>query len=808
MKSNLRTKDIYNYGYAILAFICAFWCISAFEIYSSKSSGIIIPNLGSAILYKLLNDFWCGLIIGILLFPIFFLIKLFFKKALIVINILLVVFVIIQFSLVKYSLSTLVNLGADILGYSYDDIFSTVTVSESISITYFLPFIIFPLAFIISYILLKKYINNRIFIGTSILFILVFGSIKLALPDASSEMYQNKTSYLTKSIIKFQSEKSKLNAYNIFDREDYPLLKSTDNSEDVLSSFLEAKEDKPNVVVIVVEGLGSEFVDDNNFSGFTPYLDSLITKSLYWENFVSTTGRSFGILPALFGSLPYGEKGFLELVDTPSHISLMSVLKSNGYKTSYFSGGPSSFDRKVNFLEYNGIDNLIDEKKYGPNYVKTKSDDNGFSWGYPDSEIFRKALSSLDLEKQPRLDIVMSLSNHEPFDFPKKEAYMTKVEEMLNNSSHRSTSLKEQILNHKDIFGCLLYTDDAIKEFMNAYAKRPDYSNTIFIITGDHRLIPIAQKDKLCRFHVPFLIFSPLQKKIEKFKSISSHWDVTPSLLSYLTNNHKFKPLEKTAWMGKGLDTMRQFRNRNSIPLMRYKGGLNDIIYKDYLYADGELFKIKENFGTYKVIEEEIVKKMEDTLIEFKKMNAYVTQRNKIFPDSLNIYVQPKTKFSEAQLAVINKYANDKTYDELLLIARDLSFNKEYETTRLLCDYILNEFPNYTDARILKGRTLAWERSYVESEKVLLNALKRSPFYNDAYSAILDMYWWSGQEEKSIQIFDQAIKNELESPELGFKMAKAHQRMNNLNQANKIMDSIITKYPDIPEYLTFKKTLK
>jgi len=51
------------------------------------------------------------------------------------------------------------------------------------------------------------------------------------------------------------------------------------------------------------------------YGGFTPYLDSLTTKSLYWENFLSNTGRTFGVLPSLLGSLPFGKSGFMELED-------------------------------------------------------------------------------------------------------------------------------------------------------------------------------------------------------------------------------------------------------------------------------------------------------------------------------------------------------------------------------------------------------------------------------------------------------------------------------------------------------------
>ncbi|TGV01949.1 sulfatase-like hydrolase/transferase [Flavivirga rizhaonensis] len=805
MTFNIEKEAINKYVYLTISLIGALWFVSLFELFAAKTSE---TNIFLASIYKLVNDFWSGLIIGTLLLPLFLLLNSLIKKqAIIITKTLFILFVIIQFSLVKYSLTTNLNLGVDILGYSFNDAFSTVSVSESISITYFFPFIIFPLLFLLLY----KYINNSIpkrkLIGVSILSILLLGCLKLIIPGVSSKPHQNKISFLVNDIIKFQCEKSKLNASEFANRTDYPLLKSVNNSKDVLSPFLTFKEGKPNIVFIVVEGLGSEFVDGNQYSGFTPYLDSLISKSLYWKNFVSTTGRSFGILPSLFGSLPYGETGFLDVTKTPSHISLISILKANGYKTSYYSGGPSSFDRKINFLEYNGIETLIDENKYGPSFEKTKGNDGGFSWGYPDSEIFRKALTSFQIEKQPRLDIIMTLSTHEPFEFPKKEEYMAKVDKLLA-SSNELEPIKNQINDHKDIFGCLLYTDNAIKEFMHGYEQRPDYSNTIFIITGDHRLIPITQKDKLCRFHVPFLIYSPLLKKADTFKSVSSHWDVTPSILNSLIKNFKFKPLDKTPWVGNGLDTTRHFRNIHKIPLMRYKGSINDFIYKDYLYSDGELFKINENFGTYKVNEEVIVKTMTDSLLAFKRINAYVTQQNKIFPDSLNIYVTPKTEFSSEQLATINEHTKGKTYDEILFIARDLSFKKQYEIARLLCDYILNEYPNYTDARILKGRSLAWERNYEESEKVLLNAIKRSPYYDDAYLAILDMYWWSGQDNKSVQIFNQAKKNDVLNADIPFKMAKAYQRLDHKAFAIKLMDSIIKIHPNNSDYLAFKKGLK
>ncbi|MDO9275026.1 MAG: sulfatase-like hydrolase/transferase [Lutibacter sp.] len=800
----------YSYKYIYLSFslILSFWAISLFEFFMTAANGIEQTNLAASLGYKLLNDFWAGLGIGLLFSPLY-LLFFFIKKSIgnLLVKVLFSLIVIAQFALVKYSLTTLINLGADILGYSLDDMYTTVTASESMSFLYFLPFVMFPLLYFGINYALNRFTNERQIFATAIILVTAFGSLKMIFSEASETVFQNKLYYLGADIYRYQQERNIANAYNLSGRNDYPLLKPFKYSKDVLSPFFNIYGEKPNIVIIIVEGLGGEFVGKNEYSGFTPYLDSLISKSLYWENFVSNTGRTFGVVPSILGSLPYGEKGFLELNPLPSHFSLISVLKANEYTTSFYTGDDSSFDRKINFLEYNGIDHIIDQNKFGKGYVKTQENSGGFSWGYPDAEIFKKTLSELDGKKQPRLDIVMTLSNHEPFEFPSKSSYLTKVDSMLHSKQIFKVEKKE-IIAYKEVFASLLYTDKSIENFMKAYAERPEYNNTIFIITGDHRLIPIAQKDKLCRFQVPLLIFSPMLKKAEKFKSISSHWDITPSLLSFLMNNYKFNKLKETSWMSNGLDTARQFRNIHKIPLMRYKGTINDYIYNDYFYADGELYKINENFGTRKVNEPDLLKIVSDSLLEFKKLNAYLIKKNKIFPDSLNSYTQPAVQFTKSQLATIDALTKGLSYDKIFIAARDLAFKKEYKKARLLCDYILNEYPNYADARTLKGRTFAWEGNFKTAEEQLLNVMKRTPFYDENYLALLDLYWWSKQDEKALNIAEKAKEHEIKNPEIGFKLAQAHKRMNNLGKAIKLIDSILKLHPKNQTYLTFKNSLK
>ncbi|UQD56432.1 LTA synthase family protein [Flavobacterium sp. K5-23] len=808
MNSKTLLNSSYSYAYFTASLVITFWLSSLYEIFIISSNGIVIQNIAFTLFYKLTNDFLAGIGIGLLLFPLYFGIRLYKKRlADILIKIVFTLVVLGQFALVKYSLTTLINLGADILGYSMADMYTTVTASESLSVLYFLPFILVPMLFLGINEALKRYGKEKIIIVSLLSLIPFFVILKLSFSESSGTNYQNKMYFFASDIMRFQNDKNLTNVENIFYKKEYPLVKPFEKSEDVLSPFFNIQEDKPNIAMIIVEGLGAEFLDKNAYRGFTPFLDSLISESLYWENFVSNTGRTFGVVPSLLGSLPYAENGFLEQNPLPSHISLISILKSNGYTTSYFSGDESSFDRKINFLEYNEIDNIIDVNKFGPGYTKTKENSGGFSWGYPDAEIFKKTLSELDGKKMPRLDIIMTLTNHEPFDFPSKNVYLKKVDSIMNTNKTLDLN-KSEIIAYKDIFACLLYADTSIKNFMKEYAKRPEYKNTIFIITGDHRLIPISQRNKLCRFHVPLIISSPMLKKAEKFKSISSHWDVAPSLVSFLMNNYKFNKMEKTTWMSQGLDTVKEFRNIHNIPLMRNKGSINDFIYKDYLYSDGELFKINENFGINKVNEKEILKTISDTLKEAKMLNAYLTQKNKIIPKSLNIYTQPATQFTKQDLATINKLAKGLNYDQMFVVARDLAFKKEYKNSRLLCDYILNELPNFSDVRILKARTLGWEGDYKKAETELLSVIKRTPFHIDSYLALMDLYWWSDQNEKGILVAQKAATNQVKNPEIDFKLAEAYQRINKPSNAFKIIESLLKTDPKNQKYLTFKNTLK
>lgn len=82
--------------------------------------------------------------------------------------------------------------------------------------------------------------------------------------------------------------------------------------------------------------------------------------------------------------------------------------------------------------------------------------------------------------------------------------------------------------------------------------------------------------------------------------------------------------------------------------------------------------------------------------------------------------------------------------------AQGLAFNGNREEARKLCYKILKGKPNFHDARILIGRTFAWDKRYDEARKELHDVLDKDYDNKDAISALIDLEKWSGDLSKAL----------------------------------------------------------
>lgn len=416
-------------------------------------------------------------------------------------------------------------------------------------------------------------------------------------------------------------------------QDQYPFLKDED-TEDFLGNYFHRADKVPNVVVIIVEGLGHAYSAPNGYVGnVTPFIDSLRNKSLYWDHNLSSSGRTFAALPSISGSLPFGQNGFLEIENTPQHFNLFNVLGSNGFETGFFYGGDVTFDRMDKFLKYSKVEHIVDQRSFGKSYKKLPQS-NGESWGYEDQAVLAKMLEVQKVADRPYFSMILTLSTHNPFLVNNTAFYENRFDEHVK-SGRITNSQKNWALQYKKQLVTVMNLDHAIEVFFKAYRKRSDFANTIFIITGDHSMPEIAFQEKIDRYRVPLIIYSPLLKQPQRFENIVSHFDIAPSILAYYRKNYGLKTPAKVAWMGKGLGDNIGI-NDKSFPLMQSKDQLADFIAGSYYLNQNSLFKI--NFNDDELIENEAQKnKIKKQFDHFKTKNRTFYSTKKLIPDSLVI---------------------------------------------------------------------------------------------------------------------------------------------------------------------------
>ena len=599
-------------------------------------------------------------IIYIVYLPIFMLSP---RIARISFQIVLLLFFIIQIILLNYFNAALVMLGADLFGYSIEDIKQTVGSSGGLNATSIVIFILLISIVLVSTHFFTKKVRPVFYVAIGLPIIsLLFMSFSVyetiekvnlesdfansLVTNKSDHFYSSAYSYYNPVIFEtdiyadnyigdFFNKFSEGITFNFLDEENYPFLHE-EVTNDVLTPFFTPQEKAPNIVIILVEGLGRAFTNDGAYLGnFTPFLSDLAEDGMYWKNFLSQGGRTFAVLPSLLGSLPFVENGYLGMgTNMPKQLSLLNTLKFNGYNTSFYYGGDAQFDNMALYLNENKIDELNDEKTFPSGYKKLP-ENNGFSWGYNDKELYRYFLDSRrEVEEKPQLSVLLTVTTHSPFLIDEVDKYNARFEERMDYLRFNESE-KESHRNYTKQYLTILYADDALKTFFSEYKKRADYENTIFLITGDHRIPEIPMSTKIDRYHVPLIIYSPLLKRTAEIESVSTHFNVTPSLLAYLKSNHNIKLPKYTSWVGQGLDTTRSFQNIHYLPLMQTKTDLKDFIMGEYHLNGTDLYKMNSELGENLVEDEAEKNRLMGAFEDFKKRNSEIILGKQIIPDSI-----------------------------------------------------------------------------------------------------------------------------------------------------------------------------
>lgn len=279
-------------------------------------------------------------------------------------------------------------------------------------------------------------------------------------------------------------------------------------------------EQKPNIVLIIMESFALEYMGKpHGGQGYTPFLDELAEKSLFFTNTFANARRSIEGIGAIMGGVPalMNEPFISSQYLTNYYLGLGSLLQEQGYRTAFFHGaenGSMYFDQ---FMKAAGV-----KEYYGKSQYPRPEETDG-TWGIWDEPFLQWMNGKLGEFETPFFASVFSLTSHNPFPIPKEYA----------------GKFPKGTLDIHEVIG---YSDYALKKFFESASKEKWFQNTVFIITADHTY-KIGRKEydnDLGHYRVPLLIYSPsIQWPKIDTTQVVQHVDLMPTILDIAGSEEK-----------------------------------------------------------------------------------------------------------------------------------------------------------------------------------------------------------------------------------------------------------------------------
>lgn len=280
-----------------------------------------------------------------------------------------------------------------------------------------------------------------------------------------------------------------------------------------------AVQNRKNVVLIIMEGGGSCFIDYINpvtggDTGLMPFLDSLSRHSLTVFHTIASGRRSNEGITSVIGSLPNFEPFLFRRspYTTNDFDSYPQLLRDCGYSSVFYHGAsPGSYNIEQIAMTM-GVERTVNRETYG-----NEEDFDGM-WGIFDSKMAQYMVRDLNSQPQPFNAIWFTLTTHSPFSIPK---------------DWDKSGFKNQ---EPSMSMAVEYLDQSLRLFFSEAKKQNWFKNTIFVFTADHgnRDWPDTRYDtKWYHPHIPFIAYAPdgsiPPRRITD--RIMSQFDIGPTIL-------------------------------------------------------------------------------------------------------------------------------------------------------------------------------------------------------------------------------------------------------------------------------------
>jgi phosphoglycerol transferase MdoB-like AlkP superfamily enzyme len=387
--------------------------------------------------------------------------------------------------------------------------------------------------------------------------------------------------------------KESTNPYVFYKEQGYEAdLKLLYKHQGVTSKILNTA--RPNIVLIILESFTAKLIEPlGGAPGVTPNFNELCRHGILFSNVYSTDSRTDKGLATVLSGYPVLEAiPILKYPEKTQHLPFLSKsLIRQGYHASFHYGGDIDFANMRSYLVNGDFSHIVSEKDF-PVGERTGK------WGVPDQYGYARFLSDIKADTGQWFQVMLSLSNHEPFEIPVRSKFGS------DNMTHK-------------FYGSAFYADSCLGEFVRRFREAGLWDKSVIIMVADHgtRIPDFSQVFEPRKFHIPLLFTGGAVAKDSIVTKLGSQADIAVTLLSQLGIETKEYILGKdllasgsksfvfysykngiamlTDSTGFGFDFNDKRNSFTSGPVsethLRYAKALQQYVYGNYLELSGNL---------------------------------------------------------------------------------------------------------------------------------------------------------------------------------------------------------------------------
>jgi phosphoglycerol transferase MdoB-like AlkP superfamily enzyme len=270
-----------------------------------------------------------------------------------------------------------------------------------------------------------------------------------------------------------------------------------------------------NVVVVLLESMAAwKLSHFGNPDSLTPVLDSLIDRSLSFNNFYSSGIHTYnGVYSTLFGFPAILSRHPMKGSQSMQPFTgIGGELRARGYATAFVCTHDEQFDNMAGFLSSNGFEKIVSQKDYPSDEVKSPL-------GVPDHIMFEKAIATMNemhATGKPFFAAMLSASDHGPYIIPAGIPFLP---------------------HHSDIRKVVVeYVDWSIGHFLRLASQQPWYDSTIFVLLADHGAVHESRFVLPLEYlHIPCIVHAPgMIKTARQIDGVAGQIDLFPTIMGML----------------------------------------------------------------------------------------------------------------------------------------------------------------------------------------------------------------------------------------------------------------------------------